>query len=466
MPYTPRTANDILRELAARFVARSDISDISEGSVAAHLLYAYAEETANTELRLARIRDSFFLDSADGADLDDRVADLPPSGIVRLSASAASGGSLTLTRQDTDGDLTVLAGSTYGRTDDATLIYRQIADATFLDGNATTTAVAVVCLSTGTAGNCFANAIDRVISADGVTAVTNTLPLTNGRAQESDAALRARAKMYLSSLTGSTPTALEYLGLSFRASDNSRAAFARIYEDPITPGLAELLIDDGSSLSGYVREGAVTTGTVPEGGPPILYHETPAVNAIQFITINSGGVVRELAVNEFTSIPERGLVYVNDGVLSAGDTWVISKYNKWVGLPAELQAVIEGDVQDPLNFPGYRAAGCRVRVVAPQTTFVSFYVNVVPTYGRDLASVTSDVKNAIIQYMATLGPGETLFISRLIDRIMDNSDVLTVRFFSGDDVATAAADRSPATPRHVLRTTDAFISVVPLPQEV
>jgi hypothetical protein len=470
MSYEPRTTALIFRELLARVVARGGADDVAEGSVLAHLLYSVAEEIGGLEHRLARIRDAFYLDGSNGTDLDDRVADLPPSGIVRLGASAGSGGAMALTRTDTVGALNIPAGSTYGRTDDGSLIYRQLADADFLNGQDSVVGVAVVCLTPGRAGNSSAGQIDRVISAPGLTGAINRTAITNGKNMETDEALRSRARSYLSSLTGSNPSALEYLGLSFTASDGTRAAFARIFEDPAAVGVCELLLDDGSGLAGYKRAGSPVTGTVPEGGPPVLWHEAPAVNPLDGaghpIDVVAGGLGRRLLVSEFTSIPERGLVYVNEGVLAAGDTWAIRKYDVWTGLPAELQLLIEGDPSDPLNAPGFRAAGTRCRVVAPSVFFVTMSVNVVPVSGRDWDSVTLAVKNAVIEYMATLGPGEPLFIARLIDRVMDNSDVLTVRFFAGDNDLSFAADIIPPSARHVLRTDDGRINVVPLPQEV
>ena len=466
-PYTPRTTPEILREIVARIVARTALTDVSEGSELHLILYAIAQEMAALEIRSARIRDSFFLDGAVGQLLDDRVADLPPSGIVRRAASSASGGSLTLVRQDTDGDLVVPAGSTYGRTDDATIIYRQISDATFLDGTDSVTEVAVIALVPGRAGNVSSGGIDRVLSApSGVTGANNRAALSNGQDAEGDESLAQTARAYLSSLTGTTPSALEFVGRDFTSTAGARAAFVRIFEDYATPAYAELLVDDGSALSGYTREGAVATGTVPTGGPPILWHESPAVDPITTIQIVSSGQARELAPGEFTSFPERGVVYVHGSVLSAGDTWTIQKYNVWVGLPAELQRVIEGDLQDPLNDPGYRATGIRVRVVAPLVATVDLSVNVVPFPGLDVESVSDAVRDAIVQYVATLGPGEPLYMARLIARIMANKDLLTVRFFSSDDDTVCAEDILPPSPRHVLRTEAARISVIPLPQEI
>jgi hypothetical protein len=361
----------------------------------------------------------------------------------------------------------VPAGSQYGRTDDATIIYSQISDATFLDGADSVLEVAVTALVPGTVGNVSSGGIDRVLSAPAaVTGVNNRAALSNGQDEEGDESLAQTARAYLSSLTGTTPAALEFVGRDFTSTRGSRAAFVRLFEDYATPAYAELLVDDGSALEGYIREGAVATGTVATGGPPVLWHESPATAPIETIQVVSGGQARELALGEFTSFPERGVVYVHDGILSAGDTWTIQKYDIWVGLPAEIQAVLEGDLQDPLNDPGYRATGIRVRVVAPLVADINLAVNVVPHAGLNLESVSDDVRDAIVEYVATLGPGEPLYLSRLITRIMGNKDLLTVRFFTAEDNTLAAEDILPPSPRHVLRTEAARISVIPLPQEI
>ena len=466
-PYTPRTTPEILREIVARVVARTSLTDVSEGSELHLILYAIAQEMAAIEVQAARVRDSFFLDGAIGQLLDDRVADLPPTGIVRRVASSASGGSLTLLRQDTAGELVVPAGSTYGRTDDSTLIYRQISDATFLDGVDSVSGVAVIALVPGKVGNAPSGGIDRVLSAPGgVTGVNNRAAISNGQDVESDESLAQTARAYLSSLTGTTPSAHEFAGRDFTSAAGARAAFVRIFEDYDTPAYAELLVDDGSALAGYTREGLAVTGTVATGGPPILWHESPAVAPIATVQVVASGQARVLAPDEFTSFPERGVVFVHEGVLSAGDTWTIQKYSIWVGLPAELQRSLEGDLQDPLNVPGQRATGVRVRVVAPEVSTFSLSVNVVPLPGLNLESVSDAVSDTIVQYAATLGPGEPLYMSRLITRVMANKDLLTVRFFSADDSSLAAEDILPPSPRHVLRTEAALVTTIPLPQEI
>ena len=70
MPFEPRNSLDILRSLAARVVARSSLTDVSDGSVMLHLLHSVAEEINHTEIRLKRIRESFFLEGVSGTPSD------------------------------------------------------------------------------------------------------------------------------------------------------------------------------------------------------------------------------------------------------------------------------------------------------------------------------------------------------------------------------------------------------------
>lgn len=468
MPFQNRTSGEILRELSARVVARSTLTDVQEGSVIETILASVAEEVANEEQRLKQIRDSFSFLRVSGADLDDRVADLPVAGLARLGATAASGGALTLTRDSTTGALTIPAGSLYGRSDDPSLVYRQIADQTFGVGVATITGVAVQCAAPGLLGNCAAALITRVVSAPSdLGAVVNTIPLVNGQDAESDAQLKARALNYLAALTKTTPRALEFEALSFVASDGTRARFARIFEDPSTPGLAQLLLDDGGGLVGYTRAGLSVSGVVPSGGPPILWHEAPAVDTPTRIFYSRSGIDTMLNSSQYTSIPERGLVYVNAGILQAGDTWTVEKYDVFEGLPGELQTLIEGSPSDPLNLPGLRAAGVRVRVTRPSVYYVEMKINVVPVSGADFADVSEQTKNAALEYLATLGPGETLYSARLIDRIMDNPDVLTVRLYVGGVAGLEPLpDYAPPSPRYVIRSSDDRISIVALPEVI
>ena len=465
-PFENRTAPQILREIIARIVARSSLDDVLEGSKINTIAASFAEEVAGEEQRLKTIRDSFSFLNVVGADLDDRAADLPPDGLGRLPATNASGGALSLRRDVAGAVLTVFAGSLYGRKDDGALVYRQIADQVFGVGDLLIENVAVECLTPGSVGNCIEGQINRIVAApNDLASAINTLRITNGDEEETDAQFKARCLSYLSSLTGTTPDAIEFAALSYVAESGVRVRFARIFEDPEQPGYSELLLDDGGGLLGYDRPGETISGVVPDGGPPRLYHEAPALTTPTLLQYTRGVDTFTLSPDQFVGIPERGLIHVKAGVLEPGDVWSAGKYQVFEGLPKEIQELIEGSSSDGVNEPGWRAAGCRVRVVKPSVYYVEMKVNVVPRTGFDFDDIAAQTKNAIIEYVATLGPGETLYNARLVDRIMDNEGVLTVRLYVGAvEDNSPLPDYSPITPRHVIRTTDAKIEIVTFPE--
>ena len=91
MPYTPKSALEILRDLTAMTVGRTSLDDISNGSILTTMYSAIAQELASVERKLVTIRESYFLDTVSGIDLDERVRELPLGTVRRLQASHASG---------------------------------------------------------------------------------------------------------------------------------------------------------------------------------------------------------------------------------------------------------------------------------------------------------------------------------------------------------------------------------------
>ena len=465
--YPPRSSEALLRDTAARYVTRAP-GDLHEGSALLHFFASLAETLAGTEYRLGTIRDSFFLETVSGADLDRRVAELPASGLRRQAATAASG-AVNFTRVDTTGALDIPVGTIVGRVDDGDARYRTTALASMAIGVDSVNDVPVVALSPGATGNAPSLAINQIVDGPAdLETVRNPSPLTNGQDAESDDALRARARKYLASLARCQPAALEYAAQAFVSTDGQRFSFARIFEDISRPGYSELVVDDGSGLAGVRRAGADATGTVPEAGQTLLWHEAPAVEPIEEVAVDRGGqaITLRRADGDIISIPERGLVYVVDSAaLEPDDDWTISGYEVFTGPVAELQKVIEGDLDDPTNLPGRRAAGTRVRVVPPETELVGFDLHVVPVAGADLETMRTAVRDAVIGYLGTLGPGEPAYISKIYARVMADPRVLNVIIYKGgSEPPVAALDVYPSSPRHVLRTDADLVGVVPAPE--
>lgn len=464
MAFSPKDQSTILRNLISLVVNRTELNDITPGSVLFTLLSAVANELGATERRIKDVRDGFAFENLSGSDLDERVEELPIGGILRRGATSASGAVLTIERTgDLSQTLVIPAGSTVEASSTG-VRYQTISEAVFQVNESKITDVAIKATTTGANGNCLAGTINTISSmpAD-VSAVYNERSITNAQEEESDTSLRGRANKYIESLARTQPSALEFVALSFVPSDNSKFSFASVFEDPTIPAYSELVVDDGSGLAveNVSRLGREMNGLVPAGGVNIIYHEAPATQALtsENITITRSGSPIFLSSNSFTSIPERGIVYFNEGVLQEGDEWTISGYNVFSGAIAELQREIEGTTSDPNRISGFRASGCRVRVVPPEITRVAFDIGLKVGTSYDIAVVGQNAKTEAEAYVATLKPGETLYVSRLIDAIMNINGVVDVKIYKSNTYE-AYDNVSPISNRSAIRTSISSIRTV------
>nr|CAB4128581.1 Baseplate protein J-like [uncultured Caudovirales phage] len=449
--------------MLARVKARSGLNDFQ--GVIGHAQMAAAEELNRIELQVKRFRDLFWFIPQDDspqadADFDERTRDLPGFK-VRQGASAASGNVVQIQRGATDvADALVLPrGSTFGHKTQSAILYRTTQDYTFPIGVDTLSDVRVTCLTAGPSGNVSAGMITRLVKAPPrVLAVTNTKPLQNGAPRETTAQVLKRVLAFLSALARVQPKALEYLALSFAASDGTRAQFASCYEDLKRPGYSELIVDDGSTLAGASQPGADTSGVVPLTGIRRIWHEAPATTPITLIRVVSAGGGPEYylqaspydGASDFLSIPERGIVELPPGALNPGDVWHIENYEVYTGLLAELQWEIEGNVSDPMRKSGWRGSGLRVRVLPPTVQQMALDLFIVPAQGKDFATVAAQAVADTLAHLGSFTPGQPYFVAGHITALKSNPDLLNVKVYEAG-TTTPKADVYTLTPRHVLR---------------
>lgn len=477
MPYVPEPTATIFQRMVARLQARSGLKDVQGG--VGHTLYAVAEEMNGFGILLKRFRDLFFFvpsgtDAASDAEINDRTNDLPPGFKKQQQAVPASGDVLQVSRAATDvaDTLTIAAGSVFGHKNNPNLLYQTSKSYSMGVNVASLSDIRVTCLTVGEAGNTQAGTITRPVSASPrLVSVSNTKPLTNGVALESISQVIARVFKFLAGLARSQRQALEYCALSFTATDGTRAKFAKFYEDLKRPGYGELIIDDGSGMQGMTRPGAIASGIVPTSGILRLWHEAPATQPLQQVKVtlaNGGGdILLQVDPNgdaQFLSVPERGIVELFDAtLLSPGDLWKIEDYEVFTGLIADLQFEIEGDPSS--NKAGWRAATTRARVLPPTVQTVAMALHVVPVTGFALDDLKPIVLNDVLAYVATLAPGDPLFVSALIAALMKNPNLQNVRIYAlGSVPLTPLDDVYPLSLKYVLRADSAQIQIIPSPE--
>lgn len=443
MAYTPRSSDEILRDLASRFVARSpSVDDLREGSVLFVLLASVAEQLAEADTRLEQIHLQYTMTGATGADLDARASEM---GVTRSSAKPASG-EILLTRTSADNSIIIPAGSTVGST---------LTDVTYATLETVTMAgteaqVRVVAQTNGIVGNIPPNTLNLLIDIpDGVLGIEQSNAFTNGAEAESDEALKSRARLAIDKLTRCTSSALRFEALSFRASDETQATTATIYEPVDKKGYVELLIDDGSGIGDQPnqRQGQTITQTVLSNALPYVFSvERGITDRGIIIRRNRGGAEITLSPDQYTVSLSQGLVYINEGV-EPNDTVIATNYSVYTGLTAELQAHIEGEYDNPST--GFRPAGIDVRVLPAPVQRVSFNILLTAQNGTNILTTIDDIKLACSAYINQLDAGSPAFIAGLIDVAMDVIGVMNVKVLTSNN--RDATDTYPRSPRHVIR---------------
>ena len=220
-----------------------------------------------------------------------------------------------------------------------------------------------------------------------------------------------------------------------------------------TTGLAFLTTEVGSIASGVGDSASIaveaedvgTNYNVGNGTITVIETAIPYVETVTNAVAATGGIAEESATaykNRFKLFVE-GLAKSNltglkacalgvEGITSASieehfppeDTYNVTLYidNGIVGgvdseKIAEVQSLIDGDGTD--DNPGYRSAGIHVRVVAPTVVTQNIVATIYMAEGISSDAVESQVEDAIIYYMASLGIGDNIIYNELINAIME-----------------------------------------------
>jgi hypothetical protein len=111
--------------------------------------------------------------------------------------------------------------------------------------------------------------------------------------------------------------------------------------------------------------------------------------------------------------------------LPAGSQLVINN-DYYINLAATVQKVLEGDPNDEVNFPGVKAAGIILSVEPPVIRRIDVLASITAKVGFVETDLYDDVISRIEQYISSLGLGEDVIISRIIDAVHDNPGVASV----------------------------------------
>ena len=283
VPYTKSFAQ-IVSDFAAAAQGSSETPiDFDVGSV----FLALAEATAGNADWLQKLYLFALLISrlqtSQGLWVDSWTADYMPAvagtNSPRLPANNSSGG-VTFSRFAPQSQAVIPVGTLVAAPGATPIVFQVYADPTNAAYNATiipgggfvipagqgSISVNVQALGQGTIGNVLANSISVIQSSVvGVDTVTNPAPFINGLAQESDAALKARFKLFIASLRAGTVGAI-----GFAITSLQQGLQYTIHENVDPNGDA-----DNGAITVYVDDGS--------GNPPVttVQNASTAVNGIR-----------------------------------------------------------------------------------------------------------------------------------------------------------------------------------------
>lgn len=469
MPSYTKRAAQWLTEMIARVTARSTLSDVAESSGLLHLLSAVSVALEGLSFQVERVKDLFSIDTASGSDLDARALDYPVGQLTRIPAAKAVCASVVLSRPGVVGVTTVAAGSkikgpdgqTYTITDTATINAaspEQVAGHGIGRDSGLLGAIADVA---GEDGNIPANTIVGFVSTpSGVNEATNLSAFTGGEDKESDDAFRQRIKLFINSLARCHVSALEFAVLGVTDEDTGASIrYSKAIEDIVLRGLVTLYIDDGTGtaedtepvLAENLCEGfAGPPADTAVGGETDLYTDYKPIKddlVLELTHSVTGVLVRNV---DYTINLASGKIVL--AVALANTEFVTADYTRYTGLVEAAQRVVDGDPDDRLTYPGYRAAGVLVLVDVPTVMIQTVTATATVKDGYTATTVKAAVKTAAIDYINSLGISDDVVRHELIKRMMSVPGVYDV-------TVTAPAANVAILDSELARTTSVNVTV-------
>lgn len=409
-------------------VARTDLADLTDSSVFKHFLAAIARELDEAYYQMALIPDRWNIDTAVGDDLDQRAAEIQPALLYRQQATKATG-QVTFARVGTSGTVVIPSGTIVKTADGKEFVTTAVA--TIPNLSTTAAPVAAIAREAGASGNVAPGTVIKFDAKPaGVDTVTNAASFATGSDKETDDAFRSRLKRYIATLARCTPEALEFIAQSVQLSNGQRVVYSHVYEDPINRGEVTLYIDDGAGTAETVDVIASENVTLGLAGPP----PDSAVGGEEFLSLDNKPV-KTASPFTLTSSVRGALVSGTDYLLddASGQLYftpalvtgevITASYTAFTGLIEEVQKVVDGDPNDRANYPGWRAAGVRVRVATPQILQQVVEASVVVKDGYSQSAVFDEIEAALSAYINGLGISGDVVRNEVIATIMSVAGV-------------------------------------------
>jgi uncharacterized phage protein gp47/JayE len=415
-----------------RVLARTDLTDINDGSSLKQVLAAAAREDDDQYAQMVNLRNLWDISKARGDDLDERAKDYNPNIITRRLATRATG-NVQFSRTGTTGTVTIPIGTQVqvpSSGSNPAIVFSTTAVGTIAGGSTTSGLVSAQAVNEGASGNAYPNTITGFVTKpSGVDAVNNPAAFVNGLDKELDDSFRRRILAYINSLARCHIRGVTAAVMDLEDPNTGKiVTFAQLIEDTLHRGYATLYIDDGlgSLASEYTTVASEVLLASAVGDEVDLYPAHVPIKTDLTFTLKKNTVPLTLNTH-YTLNPCTGHIKFFTP-LSPGDAIVLEPYSYYSGLIQLAQKVVEGDKLDRVNYAGYRAAGVQIQVLSPQVVFLSVSCNLTILTNYVQATLAASVKTALAEYINGLGIGEDVILSELIKRAKSVVGVFDVTF--------------------------------------
>lgn len=406
----------------------TQLNDVAVGSVVRTLLETASREIATQYQQLQLVYDSAFLETATGPSLEKVVALLDVRRLERGHPVAR----VRFQRRQGESDLVTIPvgtvvsdrkGARYLTTDLATLEPGQSSVEVWVHGEATSTPLVDADALT---------ILERAIA--GVQTVTNAEPTFRSAEEESDAQLRARARVGLHRAGRGTPAAIRYGLLSL-----PYVTAVTLVEPPAVPA-GTLRVDVALSRDNEVNRAEVRA-RINELRPAGIYVEASwaakAVVAVDVGLVLTGASLVSTAVDALNA-RVRAAVQEHLTALPPGGTLRASRLTALVlgvderiadasvaialdGAPVTGNATLsDGRVLDTPTF-NFRPVQFTDAAASTTTVTLTAQLQVVLQGGTPLATARTSLRQRLDALLLTLQPGATVDFDRLTTAVRNNS---------------------------------------------
>jgi uncharacterized phage protein gp47/JayE len=205
-----------------------------------------------------------------------------------------------------------------------------------------------------------------------------------------------------------------------------------------------------SKATDIVTEG-LSVGDAALGGEtrlPLDHIAIKDVLPVFVATSSRGNLTKDV---DYTLDPTSGLLVFDPALVL--DEQVVAGYTRYTGLLGFTQKVVDGDLNDRINYPGFRAAGVMVQVLPPQVLIQNIQAVITVAEGYDQDDTIDAVKQALKDHINGLNISGDVVRAKLIQVMMSIEGVINVDLIAPIDDIIILDDQ-------LARTRDVNLNIV------